>query len=137
MFKLNKIKHGVNTAFRKGQNTALKVSKGLGQASDILHKGAVVVKKVGEATGISQLEEAGNIVAKGTNTLGNALDKGNNRLEKIIDKSEDIRNKANNKFDQAQNRIDNTLQRAKDIKQIVKTDGQEIANDGKKIFGVA
>lgn len=136
MFGLHKAQKGVNTMFRKGQNTALKISKGIGKASDVIHKGAVVVQKVGEATGISQLEGAGKAVAKGTNALGDVLDKGNKKLERVIDKSEDIRNKVNNKMDKAQNKIDDTLQRAKNVKKILKTDGQEVVNDGKKVFGV-
>ena len=137
MFKLHGAQKGVNTLFRKGQNTALKVSKGLGKASDTIHKGAVIVKKAGEATGIEELESAGKLVAYGSNKLGNALDKGSNRLNRIIDKSEQVRNKVNNKFDKTQDKIDDGLQRAKNIKQIVKNDGAEIANDGKKLFGVA
>ncbi len=137
MLKLHKVQKGVNTMFRKGQNSALKVSKGIAKASDAIHKGAVVVQRVGEATGISQLEDAGNAVAKGTHKLGNALDKGNNKLERVIDKSEEARNKVNTKFDKAQDKIDDSLQKVKNIKQIIKTDGQEVVNDGKKIFGVA
>lgn len=136
MFGLHKAQKGVNTMFRKGQNTALKISKGIGKASDVLHKGAVVVQKVGEATGISQLEGAGKAVAKGTNALGDALDKGNKKLERVIEKSEDVRNKVNRKMDKAQDKIDDTLQRAKNVKQILKTEGQEVANDGKKVFGI-
>jgi|688.fasta_scaffold338867_3 hypothetical protein len=136
MFGLHKAQKGVNTMFRKGQNTALKLSKGLAKASDVIHKGAVVVQKVGEATGISQLEGAGKAVAMGSNKLGNALDKGSNKLERIVDKSERIQDKVNKKFDKAQDKIDDGLQRAKNVKQILKTDGQEVVNDGKKVFGV-
>lgn len=136
MFGLHKAQKGVNTIFRKGQNTALKLSKGLAKASDVIHKGAVVVQKVGEATGVSQLESAGKTVAMGSNKLGNALDKGSNKLERIVDKSERIQDKVNRKMDKAQNKIDDTLQRAKNVKQILKTEGQEVVNDGKKVFGV-
>lgn len=137
MLKLNKAQKGVNQMFRKGQNTALKISKGLGKASDAIHKGAVVVQRVGEATGISELEGAGKAVAMGSGKLENALNKGSNKLERIVDKSERIQDKVNSKIDKAQNKIDDTVQRAKNIKQIVKTDGQDVVNDGKKIFGVA
>jgi len=136
VFGLHKAQKGVNQMFRKGQNTALKISKGLGKASDVIHKGAVVVQKVGEATGISQLEGAGKAVAMGSNKLGNALDKGSNKLEKIVEKSERIQDKVNRKLDKAQDKIDDTVQRAKNIKNIVKTEGQDVVNDGKKIFGV-
>jgi hypothetical protein len=136
MFKLHKVQKGVNTMFRKGQDAGLKISKGLAKASDVIHKGAVVVQKVGEATGVQQLESAGKAVAQGSNKLGNALDKGANKLDRIIDKSEEARNKVNRKFDKAQDKIDDTLQKAKNVKQILKTDGQEVVNDGKKIFGV-
>ncbi len=134
MFKLGGIKKGVNTAFRKGQNTALKIAKGLGNVSDVVHKGAVIVEKVGQATGSRQLEDAGNVVATTTNKLGNVLDKGANRLERITDKSRMIQNKVNNRINQAQDKIDDTIQRGKNIRDIVKTDGRSIVNDGKKIF---
>lgn len=135
-FGLHKVQKGVNQIFRKGQNSALKVSKGLGKASDIIHKGAVVVQKVGEATKISQLEDAGKAVAMGSNKLGNALDKGSNKLENIVEKSERVQDKVNRKLDKAQDKIDDTVQRAKNIKNIIKTDGSDVVNDGKKLFGV-
>ena len=134
---IRKVQKGVNQMFSKGQNVALKVSKGLGKASDVIHKGAVVVQKVGEATGIAELEGAGKAVAMGSGKLGNALDKGSNKLERIVEKSERVQDKVNTKFDKAQEKADDTLQRAKNIKQIVKTDGKDVVNDGKKIFGVA
>jgi hypothetical protein len=134
---IRKVQKGVNQMFSKGQNVALKVSKGLGKASDVIHKGAVVVQKVGEATGIAELEGAGKAVAMGSGKLGNVLDKGSNKLERIVEKSERIQDKVNTKFDKAQEKADDTLQRAKNIKQIVKTDGRDVVNDGKKIFGVA
>ena len=137
MLRLNKVQKGVNTMFRKGTNTALKVSKGLGRASDIIHKGGVIVQKVGEATGIEELEGAGKAVAMGSGKLEKVLDKGSNKLEKVVEKSERVQDKVNTKFDKAQAKIDDTLQRAKNIKQIVKTDGKDVFNDGKKIFGVA
>lgn len=137
VFGLNKAQRGVNQMFSKGQNVALKVSKGLGKAADVVHKGAVVVQKVGEATGIAELEGAGKAVAMGSGKLEKVLDKGSNKLEKVVEKSENIQNKVNTKFDKAQAKIDDTLQRAKNIKQIVKTDGLDVVNDGKKIFGVA
>ena len=137
MLKLNKVQKGVNTMFRKGTNTALKVSKGLGRASDIIHKGGVIVQKVGEATGIEELEGAGKAVAMGSGKLGNVLDKGSNRLERIVDNTQKIQDKFNRKFDKAQERIDDSVQRAKNIRRIVKTDGRDIVNDGRRLFGVA
>ena len=136
-FGIRKVQKGVNQMFKKGQNVALKVSKGLGAASDIINKGAIIVEKVGAATGIKELEGAGKAVAMGSGKLSNVLDKGENKLEKIVEKSEKIQDKLNNKFDRAQNKIDDTLQRAKNIKQIVKTNRRDVVNDGKKIFGVA
>ena len=137
VFGLNKAQRGVNQMFSKGQNVALKVSKGLGKAADVVHKGAVVVQKVGEATGIAELEGAGKAVAMGSGKLEKVLDKGSNKLEKVVEKSERVQDKVNTKFDKAQAKIDDTLQRAKNIKQIVKSDGRDVVNDGKKIFGVA
>lgn len=137
VFGLNKAQRGVNQMFSKGQNVALKVAKGLGKTADIVNKGAVIVQKVGAATGIEELEAGGKAVAMGSGKLEKVLKKGENKLERIVDKSENIQNKVNTKFDKAQAKIDDTLQRAKNIKQIVKTDGQDVVNDGKKIFGVA
>jgi hypothetical protein len=136
MFKLQQAQRGVNTMFRKGQNSALKISKGIGKATDVLHKGAVVVERVGQATGIPQLEGAGKLVATTTHLLGNALDKGNRRLGRAIEKSENFRHQVNNKIDNVHGKIDNTLQRVKNIKNIAQTDGQQVINDGKRIFGV-
>jgi hypothetical protein len=137
MLKLNKVQKGVNTMFRKGTNTALKVSKGLGKASDIIHKGGVIVQKVGEATGIEELEGAGKAVAMGSGKLGNVLDKGSNRLERIVDNTQKIQDKFNRKFDKAQERIDDSVQRGKNIRRIIKNDGRDIVNDGRRLFGVA
>ena len=137
MLKLNKVQKGVNTMFRKGTNTALKVSKGLGRASDIIHKGGVIVQKVGEATGIEELEGAGKAVAMGSGRLGNVLDKGSNRLERIVDNTQKIQAKVNNRFDKAQERIDDSVQRGKNIRRIIKNDGRDIVNDGRRLFGVA
>ena len=138
MLKLNRVQKGVNTMFRKGTNTALKVSKGLGRASDIIHKGGVIVQKVGEATGIEELEGAGKAVAMGSGKLGNVLDKGSNRLERIVDNTQKIQDKFNRKFDKAQERIDDSVQRGKNIRRIIKNDGRDIVNnDGRRLFGVA
>ena len=137
MLRLNKVQKGVNTMFRKGTNTALKVSKGLGRASDIIHKGGVIVQKVGEATGIEELEGAGKAVAMGSGRLGNVLDKGSNRLERIVDNTQKIQDKFNRKFDKAQERIDDSVQRGKNIRRIIKNDGRDIVNDGRRLFGVA
>ena len=137
VFGLNKAQRGVNQMFSKGQNVALKVAKGLGKTADVVNKGAVIVQKVGAATGIEELEAGGKAVAMGSGKLEKVLKKGENKLERIVDKSENIQDKVNTKFDKAQAKIDDTLQRAKNIKQIVKTDGQDVVNDGKKIFGVA
>ena len=137
MLKLNKVQKGVNTMFRKGTNTALKVSKGLGSASDIIHKGGVIVQKVGEATGIEELEGAGKAVAMGSGKLGNVLDKGSNRLERIVDNTQKIQDKFNRKFDKAQERIDDSVQRGKNIRRIIKNDGRDIVNDRRRLFGVA
>ena len=134
-FGIRKAQKGVNQMFKKGQNLALKTAKGLGAASDIINKG--IVEKVGAATGIKELEGAGKAVAMGSGKLSNVLDKDESKLEKMVDKSERIQDRVNNKFDKTQNQIDDGLQRAKNIKQIVKNDGAEIANDGKKLFGVA
>lgn len=136
MFKLQQAQKGVNTMFRKGQNTALKISKGIGKASDVLHKGGVIAERIGEATGIPQLQGAGKLVATTTHLVGNALDKGNRRLERAIDKSENFRHQVNNKMDKAHGKIEDTLQRVKNVKNIVQTDGQQVYNDGKKVFGV-
>ena len=137
VFGLHRAQKGVNQMFKKGQSVGLKLSKGLGRASDIIHKGAVVVQKVGEATGVQQLESAGKTVAQGSNKLGNALDKGSNKLERIVEKSERIQGRVNNKFEKTQDKVDDGLQRVKNIKQIVRNDGGEVVNDGKKLFGVA
>ena len=137
VFGIKKAQKGVNQMFKKGQNLALKTAKGLGAASEIINKGAVIVEKVGAATGIRELETAGKTVAVSSNKIGNAIDKGQNKLERIVEKSERIQDRVNNKFDKTQAKVDDGLQRAKNIKQIIKTDGQDVANDGKKLFGVS
>jgi len=137
MLKLNKVQNGVNTMFRKGQNTALHLSKSLGKASDVIHKGAVLVQNVGTATGIPELAVAGKAVAVGSHKLGNILDKGSNKLERIVEKSGKIQDTVNNKLNKAQDKIDDTVQRVKNVKSIVNTDGKDVMNDGKRIFGVA
>lgn len=133
LFKTGGIKKGVNQMFKKGNNVLTKVTKGLGKASDIVHKGAVVVEKVGQATGISQLETAGDAVAKGTNKLGNVLDKAENKLERVQEKSQGIQNKINKGIDKVQNKADkiedkgrDALQRAKNVKNIIKDEGREV-----------
>ncbi len=137
VFGIKKAQKGVNQMFKKGQNLALKTAKGLGAASEIINKGAVIVQKVGAATGIQELEGAGKAVAMGSGKLSNVLDKGETKLEKMVEKSERIQDRVNNKFDKTQAKVDDGLQRAKNIKQIIKTDGQDVANDGKKLFGVS
>ena len=137
VFGIKKAQKGVNQMFKKGQNLALKTAKELGAASEIINKGAVIVQKVGAATGIQELEGAGKAVAMGSGKLSNVLDKGETKLERMVDKSERIQDRVNNKFDKTQAKVDDGLQRAKNIKQIIKTDGQDVANDGKKLFGVS
>ncbi len=137
VFGLNKAQRGVNKMFSKGQDVGLKIAKGLGKASDVIHKGAVVVQKVGEATGIAELEGAGKAVAMGSGKLEKVLKKGENKLERIVDKSENIQNKINTKIDKADAFAQDSIQKGKNIKQIIKNDGGDVLNDGKKIFGVA
>ena len=141
LFKTGGIKKGVNTMFRKGHNTLEKINKGLGKASDVLHKGSVVVENVGKATGISQLEAAGHAGAKATNQLGNVLDKAQKKLDRIDDKSKQFQNKVNTGINRVQNKADeiegkgrDALQKAKNVKKIIKNDGGEVINDAKQIF---
>lgn len=141
MFKTGGIKKGVNTIFRKGHNTLEKVNKGLGKASDVLHKGSVVVENVGKATGISQLEAAGHAGAKATNQLGNVLDKAQKKLNRFDEKAKDYQNKFNTGINKVQNKADeiegkgrDALQRAKNVKKIIKNEGGEVINDAKHVF---
>ncbi len=134
---LHKAQKGVNQMFSKGQNVGLKIAKGLGKTADVINKGGIVVQKIGQATGIQELEGAGKAVAMGSGKLEKVLKKGENKLERIVDKSERLQDKINTKIDKTDAFAQDTLQRAKNIKQIVKNDGGEVVNDGKKIFGVA
>ncbi len=113
VFGLKKAQKGVNQMFSKGQNIALKTAKGLGKAADIVNKGAIVVQKVGEATGIQELESAGKTVAMGSGKLEKALNKGENKLERIVEKSERLQDKVNTKFNKVGAKVDDALERAK------------------------